>query len=142
MGNDNGTPLSSFSSWKETARSFLSASPSFAKPACLMDGSLTVVVPYYKRDYLDPSLASLASQVDSHAYIAHHWEQREIRFPFLRVCDAFLRLQVKRRLPSARWSHKEGIAEWEFWSICRLAFQQQYRRERRRPRHYWRRKGL
>lgn len=77
----------------------------------------------------------------SRAYIAHHWERREIRFPFLRVCDAFLRLQVKRRLPSARWPHKEGIAEWEFWSICHLAFLQQYRRERRRPRHYWRRKG-
>jgi glycosyltransferase involved in cell wall biosynthesis len=29
-----------------------------------MNDSLTVVVPYYKRDYLDPSLASLARQVD------------------------------------------------------------------------------
>jgi glycosyltransferase involved in cell wall biosynthesis len=104
---------------------------------------LTAVFDHPVTHHFDPSRLSRHSFVRraeaegrSRAYIARHWEQREIRFPFLRVCDAFVRLQVRRRLPGARWPHKEGIAEWEFWSICRLAFLQQYRRERRRARHY------
>ena len=104
---------------------------------------LTAVFDHPVIHHFDPSRLSRHSFVRraeaegrSRAYIAHHWEQREIRFPFLRVCDAFVRLQVRRRLLGTRWSHKEGIAEWEFWSICRLAFRQQQMRERRRARHY------
>jgi glucosyl-dolichyl phosphate glucuronosyltransferase len=104
---------------------------------------LTAVLDHPVTHHFDPSRLSRDSfmrraeaEGRSRAYIAHHWEQREIRFPFLRVCDAFVRLQMKRRLPGARWPHKEGIAEWEFWSICRLAFRQQFMRERRRARNY------
>jgi glycosyltransferase involved in cell wall biosynthesis len=97
--------------------------------------------------HFDPSKLSRRSFVHraeaegrSRAYIAHHWEHLEMQFPLLQLCDAFLKLQVKKRLLEETWPHKEGIAEWEFWSICRLAFRQQYMRERRRRRNYAARK--
>jgi glycosyltransferase involved in cell wall biosynthesis len=74
------------------------------------------------------------------AYMEYHLEHREIRLLFLRVCAAFVRLQVRRRWPGVKWPHKEGIAEWEFWSIRRLAFRRQYMRERRRVRNQGKKK--
>jgi glycosyltransferase involved in cell wall biosynthesis len=70
------------------------------------------------------------------AYVMHHWEHREIRFAYLRLCAAFVRLQMGKRLRGRKWPHQEGIAEWEFLSIRRLAFRRQYLRERRRVRRY------
>jgi glycosyltransferase involved in cell wall biosynthesis len=104
---------------------------------------LTAIFDHPVIHHFDPSRLSRCSFVQraeaegrSRAYMAHHWEHQEIRFPFLRVCAAFVRLQVGRRVPGARWPHQEGIAEWEFQSVRRLAFRQQYMRERRRFRHY------
>src|SRR4029077_15756092 len=93
---------------------------------------LTAIFDHPSAHHFDPSKLSRRSFVQraqaegrSVAYIAHHWEHRVIRFPFLRLCAAFVRLQARRRLPGSRWTHKEGIAEWEFWSIYRLAFRRQ-----------------
>jgi glycosyltransferase involved in cell wall biosynthesis len=72
----------------------------------------------------------------SRAYMAHHWEHSSIPFPMLRTAAAFARLELRRRKTSDTWPHPEGISEWEFKSIYRLSFRQQYLRERRRPRHY------
>lgn len=104
---------------------------------------LTAVFDHPATHHFDPSRLSRRSFVQraeaegrSCAYIAHHWEHREIRFAFIRMCSAFVRLQVRRRLPGAGWPDKEGVAGWEFVSVSRLAFLQQYMRERRRVRHY------
>jgi len=93
--------------------------------------------------HVEPSRLSRRSFVQraeaeghSRAYMAHHWEHQEIRFPFLRMCAAFVRLHVRRLVQGASWPHEEGIAEWEFLSVRRLAFRHQYLRERRRVRQY------
>jgi hypothetical protein len=103
---------------------------------------LTAIFDHPSTHHFDPSRLSRRCFVQraqaegrSLAYIAHHWEHREIRLPFLRMCAAFVRLQAGR-LTESRWTHKEGIAESEFWSIYRLAFQRQYLRERRRMRTF------
>jgi glycosyltransferase involved in cell wall biosynthesis len=108
---------------------------------------LTAVFDHPVIHHFDPSKLSRRSFVRrakeegrSRAYIAHHWEHQKVRFPLLRVCDAFVRLHVKKRLLEERWPHTEGIAEWEFWSICRLAFRQQLMLERRRLPNYAARK--
>jgi glucosyl-dolichyl phosphate glucuronosyltransferase len=73
----------------------------------------------------------------SRAYLTYHWQHRNINWPLLRYCKAWLRLKTYRAFMRFRSSaREEGIELPEFDRVCGLHFYRQYLRERRRPRNY------
>jgi glycosyltransferase involved in cell wall biosynthesis len=72
-----------------------------------------------------------------HAYLAYHWQHKEIKWPLLRLLKAWLRLkfyQAYAKLGST--GQAEGIDLREFDRVHGLHFYKQYLRECEKPRKY------
>lgn len=72
----------------------------------------------------------------SQGYVAHHWEHCSLRWPYLRLAKAALRLSWWRLSHPRAWLVERGIV-WDEWNRLRwLAFQQEYLQVVRLPRKY------
>lgn len=81
-------------------------------------------------------LAHARAQGRSSAYVAWHWEHAE-RGETSRYAFGYrLRLLAKRLLHLRACAEPEGIPTWEMDLVCGIAFADQLRLERRRPRAY------
>jgi glycosyltransferase involved in cell wall biosynthesis len=81
-------------------------------------------------------LAHAAGQGRSHAYVHWHWSQESRAETSPYALGFRLRLAAKRFLRRHECARQEGIASWEMDLTCGIAFADQLRRERRRPRAY------
>jgi glycosyltransferase involved in cell wall biosynthesis len=70
------------------------------------------------------------------AYVAHHWEHRELASPRRKAGVLTLRLLKTRITRRRERAHREGISEWELTMMERLYYYRQYLIERTRPRVY------
>jgi glycosyltransferase involved in cell wall biosynthesis len=77
----------------------------------------------------------------SSAYMAYHWEHKDVRRPRLELVLARLRLAKWRRQRRRECSGVEGMPEWEMFLCKELHFFRSYLAERKRPRNY-RKHGL
>jgi glycosyltransferase involved in cell wall biosynthesis len=96
--------------------------------------------------HFDESRLSRSSFLDrarkegrSWAYVAHHWEHREVAAPRRLMTKSALYLAKRRALERPGRHHPEGLPEWEMDAVVQIYFQRQYLAERARPRNYERR---
>jgi glycosyltransferase involved in cell wall biosynthesis len=70
------------------------------------------------------------------AYVAHHWQHRDLTSVRRRAWLLKLRLLKERVARREECVQQEGIPEWEMQMIERLSYLGQYLKERQRPRAY------
>ena len=73
------------------------------------------------------------------AYQCFHWLHSRMKLPGLRGVLESAQLMALRMLRQPGRAGDEGCPAWELRLVTRIAFRQQFRRERRRPRAYDRR---
>lgn len=81
-------------------------------------------------------LQHAARQGRSHAYVDWHWRQIDRGETSPYALNYRLRLVAKRLLRRRECQITEGVASWEMDLVCGIAFADQLRIERRRPRAY------
>ncbi len=82
-------------------------------------------------------LAHAQKQGRSSAYVAWHWDRvRDLSFSTRHALSYRLLLFAKRLLQRRDWVRTEGVALWEMDLTCGIAFADQFRIERFRPRAY------
>jgi len=81
-------------------------------------------------------LAHAQKQGRSSAYVAWHWSHSDRTETGRHAVNYRLRLWAKRILRRHECNRTEGIASWEMDLTCGIAFADQLRIERRRPRAY------
>lgn len=93
--------------------------------------------------HFDESRLSRASFLDrarkegrSWAYVAHHWEHREVAAPRRILMKSALYLAKRRALERPGRRNPEGLPEWEMDAVMQIHFHRQYLAERARPRNY------
>jgi glycosyltransferase involved in cell wall biosynthesis len=72
----------------------------------------------------------------SEAYIAHHWEHREMKHLRLSLCLVALRLTRRRAIHVDNWRRKEGAQAWELDGVRNCAFLRHYLQLAGTPRNY------
>ena len=73
----------------------------------------------------------------SEAYVAYHWEHRQVTNPELQLARCVLRLTKWRFQRRREWLNlDEGAPEWEMDLVAAANFFKQYLLERKRPRNY------
>lgn len=93
--------------------------------------------------HFDPDRLSRASLLAhavklgrSSAYVAWHWNHDSARGATRDALHFRLRLAAKRLVRRRDWQRTEGIAPWEMNLACGIAYADQLRTERARPRAY------
>ena len=81
-------------------------------------------------------LARARGQGVCRAYIAYHWEHRQVTLPFLRSLKGRFSLTLDRLTRRRLWPHDEGMADWEIISVEQLYFVAAFRKLLKTPRHY------
>lgn len=97
-----------------------------------------IVEHYFDRSRLsrEAFLSHAKNQGRSHAYVAWHWNHIPRPTAPLYALNYRFRLAAKRLVRRAECDRSEGIAPWEMNLTCGIAFADQLRVERRRPRAY------
>jgi len=70
------------------------------------------------------------------AYILHHWQHGEIKWPRLRMLNFALKLALRRAAQSPPQPDQEGAPIWELGYVVGMERCRQFLIERKRPRHY------
>lgn len=93
--------------------------------------------------HFDPSrlsrqafLAHARAQGRSSAYVAWHWDHADRGETSRYACSYRLRRLAKRVMHHRECAQREGVPTWEMDLTCGIAFADQLRIERRRPRAY------
>jgi glycosyltransferase involved in cell wall biosynthesis len=81
-------------------------------------------------------LAAAKNRGRSEAYVLHHWEHRELKFPLLHSCYYQLKLRLRRILQPPPGRDEEGVPAWEISYIVSLEKYRGFMKERDRPRNY------
>jgi len=70
------------------------------------------------------------------AYLAHHWEHREVPHAPILLIKRHLRLRFWRAKRRSECVAQEGISAWEMMVLQGIGFYERYIIERQRPRNY------
>jgi glycosyltransferase involved in cell wall biosynthesis len=81
-------------------------------------------------------LEAARKQGRSLAYILHHWEHAELKWPFIRFCYMALKLGVRRKIDPTPPLDAKGIPDWEMSYLVQLEICRHFLQERKRPRNY------
>ena len=105
-------------------------------------GFRLVFAPVFVDHFFDESRLRWSSFADaarkrgrSAAYLAHHWEGRQVTVPALRLAKRRMMLAYMR-YRRGRPEKQEGIPTWEMHALWSISFFEQYLVERRKPRNY------
>ncbi len=105
-------------------------------------GFRLVFAPVFVDHFFDESRLRWSSFADaarkrgrSAAYLAHHWEGRQVTVPALRLAKRRMMLAYSRYRRGRSVTH-EGMPTWEMHALWSIAFFEQFLVERRKPRYY------
>jgi len=70
------------------------------------------------------------------AYLLHHWQHGEIKWPRLRMLNFALKLSLRRATQATPSLNQEGAPLWELGYVVGLERCKQFLIEKKRPRHY------
>jgi len=71
------------------------------------------------------------------AYLSHHWEHADIKWPLLRFAKAWARLKIYQWSKRSKLRRSpQGVDLSEYDRLCGFCFYKQYLRERQRARKY------
>jgi GT2 family glycosyltransferase len=84
-------------------------------------------------------LSAARARGRTEAYLLHHWEHAEIKWPWLRAQYLALKLHLRRLVQPPPPLDHEGVPLWEFSYVFHIEKYRQYNIERKRVRNYERR---
>jgi glycosyltransferase involved in cell wall biosynthesis len=81
-------------------------------------------------------LSAAKNRGRSSAYVLHHWEHSDLKFPLFRSCYYQLKLWVRRIVQPPPGLEEEGAPEWELSYLVEAEKYHAFIKERSRPRNY------